>query len=382
MLIQQLVVHLYRFDRLPVALRVALVRGSNRSGSEPPQRERKRDSAEVPERPIPRMKIACLSMLFATTSDEIWSRNWHCLLEEFSSPIGEATVSARCITIRSRRFGRRRLRLLPVTALSPECDRNRAIDAVRSRRRGPAIVGSAEAKRPFRSRCIATTGVNRRFSRMTRNPPPAGFAVSDDSFFQYQPASFGGAQRPRAVPQKRRCCRPVAGGGGWDRLPGQARRARNDPEFAAETLAPVFRTYQAVSDAPLAALYGPLSATYPAAKFFALPARPAPGSAPSGGICNRGRSSRLSGLSTGLTSPGSRLNWWTPPMPSWPISMPGITTGSLPISAHRQFPAALEGGEPGPRLCTFCGLPPLPLQVGDNDSSLDPADLEAWSVCD
>jgi hypothetical protein len=161
----------------------------------------------------------------------------------------------------------------------------------------------------------------------------------------------------------------------------------DDPDFVAETLAPVFRAYSAVGDAPLAALHGPLSATHPAAKFFAF-------YRPAGAWV---RSVRRHVQSRPFT-PFERVVYWS--YFTWqPPELSDISDAELGdfhawhhdrIATHFRscdnfLLLSLEGNGLGPRLCAFCGLRPLPLRVVDyamgHDLSLDPADLEA-EVCE
>ena len=161
----------------------------------------------------------------------------------------------------------------------------------------------------------------------------------------------------------------------------------DDPGFVAETLAPVFRTYSAVSDAPLAALYGPLSATYPSAKFFAF-YRPAGAWVRS--VRRHVQSRRF--------VPFERVVYWS--YFTWqPAALSDVSDAELAdfhawhhdrIATHFRsrdnfLMLSLEGKALGPGLCAFCGLPPLPLRVVDyamgHDLGRDPATLEA-EVCE
>jgi hypothetical protein len=161
----------------------------------------------------------------------------------------------------------------------------------------------------------------------------------------------------------------------------------DDPAFVAETLAPVFRAYAAVSDAPLAALYAPLSAAYPSAKFFAF-YRPAAAWVRS--VRRHVQSRRF--------VPFERVVYWS--YFTWqPPALSDVSDGELADfhawhhdrmvthfrSADNFLMLSLEGKALGPRLCAFCGLPPLPLRVVDyakgHDLGRDPATLEA-EVCE
>jgi hypothetical protein len=160
----------------------------------------------------------------------------------------------------------------------------------------------------------------------------------------------------------------------------------DDPGFVAETLAPVFRAYSAVSDAPLAALYGPLSETYPSAKFFAF-------YRPAGDWI---RSVRRH-IQSRRFVPFERVVYWS--YFTWqPQDLSDLSDAELAdfhawhydsiathFRSHDNFLLLdLEDKGPGPRLCEFCGLPPLPLRIVDyamgHDHGLDPALLEA-EVC-
>jgi hypothetical protein len=160
----------------------------------------------------------------------------------------------------------------------------------------------------------------------------------------------------------------------------------DDRGFVAESLAPVFHAYAAVSDAPLAALYDPLSATYPSAKFFAF-------YRPAGAWV---RSVRRHVQSRPLV-PFERVVYWSYFI--WqPAALADLSDAELAdfhawhhdsIVTHFRsqdnfLMLSLEANGLGPRLCAFCGLQPLSLRVVDyakgHDLARDPADLEV-EVC-
>nr|WP_294501542.1 sulfotransferase [uncultured Rhodopila sp.] len=160
----------------------------------------------------------------------------------------------------------------------------------------------------------------------------------------------------------------------------------DDPGFVARTLKPVFSAYRSVSDAPMAALYRPLSADYPNARFFAF-YRPA--------------SAWIRSVRTHIQSRPfvafERAVYW-----SYFLQRPQVITDIADCELsdfhawhHDSITTyfanndnflllSLECTGLGPALCNFCGIPPVPLRIVDyakgHDLGLDPASIDA-EVC-
>ncbi len=161
----------------------------------------------------------------------------------------------------------------------------------------------------------------------------------------------------------------------------------DEPNFVAEILSPVFQAFVAVGDAPIPALYGPLSAGYPRAKFFAFH-RPTDAWI---------RSARIH-FGTRTFVPFERVMYWSH-FTQKPPALTDISDAELArfhechhdqIATHFKSSAnflmlSLEGKGLGSRLCEFCGLPPIPLRVVDwamgHDLTARPESLDA-KVCE
>ena len=161
----------------------------------------------------------------------------------------------------------------------------------------------------------------------------------------------------------------------------------DDIDFVAEILTPVFKKFTAVNDAPISALYRPLSAKYPHAKFFAF-RRSATGWV---------RSVRRH-IGSRAFVPFERVVYWSF-FRQKPATLSELSDSELinfhdwhhsQITTHfgsspKVLILSLDGKGLGPRLCEFCGLPPVPLRVVDfklgHNLWGDPADIDA-KVCD
>ena len=145
-----------------------------------------------------------------------------------------------------------------------------------------------------------------------------------------------------------------------------------DRRFVAESLRPVFARFRAVSDVPIAALYDELDRMYPDARFVAVSRKPREWL----------RSVRRHVRERPFTT-YERVQYWRY-LHGHPERLADVSDDML-MRMHREHHAGLRDhfrGRPGlglfrlgdrdlgPRICTFCGVPSLPLRHVDYMSSL------------
>ncbi len=161
----------------------------------------------------------------------------------------------------------------------------------------------------------------------------------------------------------------------------------DDLEFVADILSPVFQEFIAVGDAPIPALYRPLSAAYPKSRFFVF-------HRPSDALV---RSVRRH-VGSRPFEPFERVMYWS----YFAQRPPALSeTSDVELGRFHQFHhdsittyfrsnarflmLSLQETGLGPRLCEFCGLPPIGLRVIDwalgHDLTADPASIDA-QVCE
>jgi hypothetical protein len=157
----------------------------------------------------------------------------------------------------------------------------------------------------------------------------------------------------------------------------------NDLDFVAKTLAPIFQSFTAVGDTPVPALYRPLSANYPNAKFFAFYRPP-----------ETWVKSVRQHFGTRVFDPFERVVYWRY-FNQKPPAIAEISDVDLLRfqqwhydeitaffrSTYDFLILSLDDTGLGQRLCLFCGIPPMPLRVVDyrlgHDKTKDPAHISA-----
>jgi hypothetical protein len=136
-----------------------------------------------------------------------------------------------------------------------------------------------------------------------------------------------------------------------------------DLDFVADTLEPVFRTFTAVGDLPIPALYRPLSVRYPGAKFIAFHRE-----------ADKWVSSVRRHIGARALEPFERVAYWAY-FDQEPTTLAEISDADLIkyYEGHYTNISTYFGPNPnflmlplgekwlGQKLCQFCGLPPIPL---------------------